>query len=667
MEAPLAASAGRRGVVVRAWYALAVGGLAVFGLHTIVGFGGPAVDHFFNQTLYNVIVLLAVAGCVLRVVWFRADRGAWLALTVAVAMWATGELLFDFAYGGAPPFPSLADVFYLGFAPACYVGLILLVRGHVSRLSGSVWLDGVMAALAAAAVGSTLLFEAVVDETGGRPAVVVTNLAYPLADILLLALVVGVFALSGWRPGRVWALIGGALVASAIADGIFLYQASAGTYTEGTPLDVLWPASMLLLAAAALQPPSRTTPIELEGRPLLATPAVCGVLAMGVLLYDRYYALHALAPMLSVATLAAVLVRTGLTFRENARILERSRQQAVTDALTGLWNRRKLLEDLERVLGDPATGEHMLVFFDLDGFKHYNDTFGHSAGDAMLSRLGSKLDAVAARTGSSYRLGGDEFCVLAWIHRSRDAEDLLSATAEALSEVGEGFAVSSSFGAVFLPEEATDPGEALRVADQRLYVQKHSTRLGRGQPHEALLQALFEREPDLRGHVREVTDLALAFGRELGLEGDRIEELRLAAQLHDIGKLAIPDAVLLKHEQLDEEEWEFVRQHTVIGQRILGAVPALHRVGTIVRATHERWDGTGYVDGLAGEEIPLAARIIAVCDSYAVMTSDRPYRAAASSIDALAELRRCAGTQFDPELVPRFCELVTRSTLARAS
>src|SRR5262245_62059372 len=119
MEAPLAASAGRRAVVVRAWYALAVGGLAVLGLHTIVGFGGPAVNHFFNQTLYNVIVLLAVAGCVLRVVWFRADRAAWLALTVAVAMWATGELLFDFAYGGTPPFPSLADVFYLGFAPAC--------------------------------------------------------------------------------------------------------------------------------------------------------------------------------------------------------------------------------------------------------------------------------------------------------------------------------------------------------------------------------------------------------------------------------------------------------------------------------------------------------------------------------------------------------------------
>src|SRR6266516_2345248 len=208
MQASAEATARRRAAVVRVWYMLAVGGLAVFSLHAIHGFGGPTVDDFFNRTLYNALILLAVAGCALRVVWVRAERGAWLALTIAVAMWATGEILFDFAYGGSPPFPSLADLFYLGFAPACYVGLILLVRGHVSRLNGSVWLDGVTAALAAAAVGAALLFEAVLTTTGGSHAAIVTNLAYPLGDILLLALVVGVFALSGWRPGRLWTLMG---------------------------------------------------------------------------------------------------------------------------------------------------------------------------------------------------------------------------------------------------------------------------------------------------------------------------------------------------------------------------------------------------------------------------------------------------------------------------
>ena len=651
----------RRTTAVRSWHALAAGGLLVFTSWTVTHAGGARTDRIFNGWFYNALIGLAVLACVLRVLWVRSERGAWIALTVAAASWAAGELLYDFAYGGAPPFPSVADAFYLAFYPACYVGLFLLVRNHASRLNGSIWLDGLTASLAVAAVGSAVLFEAVLRTTHGSPSVVVTNLSYPLGDTLMLALVVGVFALSGWRPGRVWVLIGGALAASALADGIFLYQSAAGTYVEGTPLDALWPASLLLLAAAAWQPAAQAGAIELEGRPLLATPAACGLIAIGVLLYDHFHHLHLLAPALAVATLFAVLVRTALTFRENSHILARIREQAITDSLTGLANRRRLVSDLgEALAGGSGSPPRLLVVFDLDGFKHYNDTYGHPAGDALLTRLGAKLAAVTEGRGSAYRLGGDEFCVVADIPNA-EAGGFLDRTAGALTEIGEGFVVGSSFGAVFLPDEAADPSEALRIADQRLYAQKYSSRLGRGQPHEALLQALYEREPDLRGHVRDVTELSVALGRSLRLDADSLEELRLAAQLHDIGKIAVPDAVLLKEEGLDESEWEFIRQHTLIGQRILGAVPALHGVGTIVRASHERWDGSGYVDGLKGEEIPLAARIVAVCDSFAVMTTDRPYRDAATTAQALAELRRCAGTQFDPRIVAAFCDLVTRT------
>ena len=661
------ATARRRAAFVRVWYVLAATGLALLAAHDVRSFGGGGVDDFFNRPFFNAVVALAVVGCALRALWVRTARGAWLALTACVALWAVGEFFFDFVYGGSPPFPSAADAFYLAFYPPCYVGLILLVRTHASRLNGSVWLDGIMASLAAAALGAALLFEAVLSSTDGSPAAVVTNLAYPLGDTLLLALVVGVFALTGWRPGRVWALIGGALVASAIGDGLYLYQTATGTYVGGTILDALWPASMLLLAAAAWQPAAREASIELEGRPLLGTPAACGVIAIGVLIYDHNHHLHALGPALAVATLIAVLVRTGLTFRENGQILVRIRQQAVTDALTGLDNRRKLFTDLGQVLAEGADSEpRIFIVFDLDGFKHYNDTFGHPAGDALLVRLGQKLSAAAAANGSSYRFGGDEFCVLARIPEA-GAATVLDETTAALTETGEGFAVSTSFGAVFLPDEAAEPSEALRVADQRLYAQKHSAGLGRGQPHEALLQALFEREPELRGHVRDVTELSLEVGRRLGFDADRMDELRMAAQLHDIGKLAIPDTVLLKEEGLDENEWEFIRQHTLIGERILGAVPALHGVSKIVRASHERWDGEGYSDGLAGEDIPLPARVIAVCDAYAVMTSDRPYHDAISSAEAVAELRRCSGSQFDPRIVGILCDFVARAPLAQAS
>jgi HD-GYP domain-containing protein (c-di-GMP phosphodiesterase class II) len=154
-----------------------------------------------------------------------------------------------------------------------------------------------------------------------------------------------------------------------------------------------------------------------------------------------------------------------------------------------------------------------------------------------------------------------------------------------------------------------------------------------------------------------VAQFAMVVGARLGLTGQALEQLRLTAELHDIGKIAIPDAVLGKPGVLTEEEWRFVRRHSVVGQRILTGSPVLREVAGIVRATHERWDGSGYPDGLAATAIPLAARIIAVCDAYVAMTTERPYRTALDPQRALGELRRCAGTQFDPEVVVAFTRL----------
>ena len=339
--------------------------------------------------------------------------------------------------------------------------------------------------------------------------------------------------------------------------------------------------------------------------------------------------------------------------RQAQRELERL---ANYDSLTGLRNRRKLTADLERtLLASTGTGSsHLLAIFDLNGFKHYNDNFGHPAGDVLLARLGEKLDAAVGSNGDAYRLGGDEFCVLADVHPAA-AGPILDAAVAALSEFGEGFEVSSSFGTVFLPAEAGDVDSALRLADERLYAQKHEFQSARGESPEVLRRMLSELEPRLREHIDAVAELSTRVGARLGLRGDALDELRLAAELHDIGKLAIPDAVLQKPGPLSEEEWAVVRNHTLIAQRILAGAPTMRTVGEIVRATHERWDGTGYVDALATREIPLAARIIAVCDAYTAMISDRPYREALSHAAALAELRRCAFTQFDPEIVQVFC------------
>ena len=199
-------------------------------------------DDFFNRYLYNALILLALAACAYRAAHRDREQSAWIALTVAVAFWAVAEILFDFAYGADPPYPSAADAFYLAFYPACYVGLMLLVRSRLSQFGRTLWFDGATAAIASAALGAAVLFEVVLRSTDGSTGVIVVNLAYPLGDILLLAAVIGVFALTGWRPGRTWLLIGAGLAATALADAIFLFQSATGSYSEGTILDALWPA-----------------------------------------------------------------------------------------------------------------------------------------------------------------------------------------------------------------------------------------------------------------------------------------------------------------------------------------------------------------------------------------------------------------------------------------
>jgi diguanylate cyclase (GGDEF)-like protein len=335
-------------------------------------------------------------------------------------------------------------------------------------------------------------------------------------------------------------------------------------------------------------------------------------------------------------------------------------EQALHDALTGLPNRRRLMAEFEEHVEDATTERPLLLLlFDLDGFKAYNDTFGHTAGDVLLTRLGRHLSAEIGEFGSAYRMGGDEFCVLARLDTEGPEPVTLAATA-ALSEHGEGFSVTASYGSVLVPTEASHLSEALHVADQRMYARKSiGSRASAGrQSADVLLKVLSERSPDLGIHLDEVTELCGAVGEGLSLPEEELAPLLQAASLHDVGKAAIPDEILNKPGPLDEEEWTFMRGHSVIGERILGAAPALSQAAKLVRSSHERWDGTGYPDRRAGENIPLGARIISVCDAFDAMISERPYRPAVSADEALAELRRCAGTRFDPTVVDAFCAVV---------
>jgi diguanylate cyclase (GGDEF)-like protein len=361
-------------------------------------------------------------------------------------------------------------------------------------------------------------------------------------------------------------------------------------------------------------------------------------------------AIHAV--FVAAAGVAGVVAwRLNEDIRRRMRLVQEELAVAAdTDVLTGLGNRRRLLADLERAVTD---SDATLTLFDLDGFKAYNDAFGHHAGDVLLERLGQRLATAVEGDGIAYRLGGDEFCVLV---AGDERSARLAGAVAALREQGEAFTIQASYGTVALG--VVDPmtaEEALQLADGRMYEQKNSGRVPAGtQSKDVLLRALAERYPDLGDHLDGVAASVGDVARALGLDDEEIEYVCQAAELHDIGKVAIPETILLKPGPLDDAEWEFMRSHTIIGERIISAAPALAQVARMVRSTHERWDGDGYPDGLAGERIPLGSRIIAVCDSFDAMVTERPYSAARNFEEALAELVRCAGTQFDPGVVAAF-------------
>jgi two-component system cell cycle response regulator len=338
-------------------------------------------------------------------------------------------------------------------------------------------------------------------------------------------------------------------------------------------------------------------------------------------------------------------------------MLQSSREDAATDALTGLANRRQLDRDLAELFRVPdAPEERMLMLLDLNGFKLYNDTFGHPAGDALLARISDHLTRAVNGRGKAYRMGGDEFCVLTHAEGDAASERVARTIAAALSERGEGFTIDASYGWVILPREASDPDLALRIVDQRMYAQKEGGRVSaRAQSKNVLVQALLERSPDLTEHLSAVSSMAVATGQRLGLGETELETIEVAGALHDIGKVAIPDEILNKMGPLNDEEWQYVKRHSIVGERIVGAAPALEGVARIVRSVHERVDGAGYPDQLLGADIPLGSRILAVVDAFHAMTSgDRPYRTAIDEASAFAELDRCAGTQFDVDVVAAF-------------
>ena len=435
-----------------------------------------------DEWLFLGLLGSAVALCSIRVARIGADRGAWIAITAGLTLWTLGEVYWALALADAPesarPSPSLADAGWLLFYPAAYIGLGLLARRRLGRLPAQAWLDGSVVALATGALAASFVLPPVVEGAQGSGAAVATSLAYPLADLVLFALVMGLFALTGWRPGRMWFALGLGLATSAVADGLYVFKVATDTYTEGSLVDALWPLAMFFFALAAWQSVETVDGDRPREWPALAVPTLAALVALGLLVYDHFGPLELSAVLLAAFTLLAAGVRALLAYRE-IRELAHSHQLALTDQLTGLGNRRFLYGELERSITSARAADLRvpLLVVDLDRFKELNDTLGHQVGDRLLEQIGPRLAEALPEGSSLARLGGDEFAAL--LPLGTDAEEARTVALAVRESVTQPFELSAlhvevdaSVGVAVFPDHGDSGESLLRRADIAMYQAK---------------------------------------------------------------------------------------------------------------------------------------------------------------------------------------------------
>jgi diguanylate cyclase (GGDEF)-like protein len=461
-----------------------------------------------HEVVQNALYLLAGLVVAARAALVRQQRWAWGLLSIGLLSYAAANIVYTtYVIILTPePFPSVADPLWLMFYPFAYASIGLLLRAHTKRWLASMWLDGLVASLGAGSVTVAFVLEPVLAATNGSLAAVVVNLAYPIADLLLLALVVGVFATMGWRPSATWWLLGMGMGAFVVADCVVVLQMGGGT--ELPWVDSIWLVGVVAMALASwTRTTDRDTTPPSAGWLLLAVPATFTSVAVGLLVWGslRESTQSALVVVLAAGTIIAALLRTTLTFRE-VRALAHARLEARTDDLTGLGNRRFFLETLEVVTSGRGGERVAVLLIDLDSFKEVNDSYGHQTGDALLCLVGPRLKEALRPGDTLTRMGGDEFGIVLADADEATANELAREVGIHLREPfelgGMPLHIAASIGISLFPEHGRTPTMLLQHADVAMYEAK------RGQ----LGYALFEpsRDGGSRDRLETLEELRVA-------------------------------------------------------------------------------------------------------------------------------------------------------------
>jgi diguanylate cyclase (GGDEF)-like protein len=583
--------------------------------------------------------------------------------------------------------------------PVCVAGTATLAAACVSYgRTGHSTED--LIALAGLFAGMVLAERFPVPVEGVDAGGVTLGFVFAVAAILLFGWQAGVIVaaggptvthLVGHRPPLRVAYNGSMFALSALAGGLAIepiHETSVGTLIARLAIAAFlynWVVNLVLISAV-LAVSSGKPFVKLIWDNARQTTAPFLLMAsaalMLVVLWER-------SPALSMA-LVGPLLAIALYQRSTFAALKAMRL-ALTDPLTGLGNHRHFHERLQREITGAEHGRTplSLCLVDIDDFKRINDRHGHPVGDRVLGQVAARL----RQGGESFRLGGDEFAVLLPGSDAREAAGIARSIVErvAAAELEHVGAVTVSAGVATFPVQGVGRDELIRLADSALYRAKEDGKnrarayeptvvelaelrqLAVGQDRSAryraaagLALAVDARDAFAGSHSERVADLAARVATRLGLDDDDVELTRLAGRLHDLGKLAIPEEILRKQGALNESERLVLQRHPQIGYRMLESL-GVEPVSEWVLHHHERWDGDGYPNRLRGEEIPLAARIIFVADAFDAMTCEHVFRESLSAVEALDELERCAGTQFDPAVVDALAGELGRRPVELAS
>lgn len=329
------------------------------------------------------------------------------------------------------------------------------------------------------------------------------------------------------------------------------------------------------------------------------------------------------------------------------------------DKLTNLYNRRFFEEELQR-LDTKRQLPISIIMADVNGLKIINDTFGHDKGDKMLIKAAKILDNVVRKEDILARHGGDEFVILLPQSDQTTAEKILKRIKKATQKTeNEQIPISLSFGVATKTQKSEKIEDILKKADDAMYQNKLlEGKSAKNKIIQGLLNTLSVKSSETKEHALRMIELAHDLGKDKGLPSSELDRLSLLAVLHDIGKATISEEILSKAGKLTDEEWEIIKKHPEIGSRIAASTKEFALIAEEILAHHENWDGSGYPRELEKEDIPYLARIIAIADAYDVMTNERPYSAAISQKEALAEIESCSGSQFDPELAKAFIKMI---------